>query len=1233
MRTYQTIWLLCAVLILGSCSKDIIVPEPPSPSDRSPLSFTVDMASGLDQTVISIDSVQTRGYSGSSLTRTNGENIGSAAATKAAPVEDMTKYGSFSLYGYLYDSWSAGVKPEFMKGEKVSYAGSKWTTANSFSTRLGDKTLRFYGYAPYSAAGVSVSSGMSGPIGFTYSVPSSVAAQNDLLVGASGEYSGELSDLSVSFSHCLSAITFRTGTETVDGTIRSISLKGIYSKGDYVYGTGWSNLSTKTNFSYSSDIPVTEGSTKAITSGDATMMLIPQTLPAGAAIEVVIESEGKIHTLSASIAGDTWQEGKKCVYSLSFDSIAGMKISLDVSSLTLDWGESYDITVTGDPLDQNWTNEISGTGLSAQKINSTTLRVTNNNISGADSYGLLTVTTGDSKRQAQVSITARSLQESISLSPSSKTIAYGATEDFTASGTYPNGFSTDSPAGTSVTKSGNTISVRNTNTSYTATDVTLTARTGIMEKTASVSIHLDAKPETIMFDRSSLTVGTSGNGTIKVSGDYDSFTAALSSTDYAALSKDGNTLTITNRNTSFESRTVTLTATTSGDTKATASATITLSPMEDYVTDYIISDVTLSKASVGAGGGTITISGGTVTQVWASGKRVDSYATATFKVERTEDNNIYPASLSGNTITVSNLKTKVTAQGTYTVTASYSASGLSAESRTVQFTQAANEIANGNYNPSSTSYTASISIGDGITAGGGSAVITYSASHTAYNQYTSGSTDASRHTVYDEAAVTITANGNSAFTLSGSTTGSGSSNECTVTHADMKSNVRTDNLTVKVTNKAKTTKTASKSTSVSNALETTHYKNTSGDVGDNESTTTTLKAYGTPTISIGNGLSAAGGSATVSASVTDTYTVTGTKTYYQRYTSGTYTSKKTDTVSEDQGREGSVTLTLQTNGNSRFSLSGTTLSHNSMGKNVTTDNVTVRARNANSTTKYKDASKSISNSRYTGTIYTKNHTRTGSVTYGSKTYGSTTYGAKSYGSEYLSNTDWGSQITDSDTYGSWSTYSTGTDKYDYYVSFSSTSWSPGSDASSQSNTITAYHYERTKNDQRRTITHNYHQSYTDHYYRDYTRSASRTYSRTASQKCNYVEYHTDTFDSGDEEYVEEAKSHTESWTDSGTENLPNDTGSEWYRDSSGTSYGTSDGGYDYRTTYGTGSKKTDSVTPTSSQTWLSYSGGTMSVSANPGSDSRSATLTVVNGDDSATCSVTQGGAEYDIVIN
>lgn len=112
-----------------------------------------------------------------------------------------------------------------------------------------------------------------------------------------------------------------------------------------------------------------------------------------------------------------------------------------------------------------------------------------------------------------------------------------------------------------------------------------------------------------------------------------------------------------------------------------------------------------------------------------------------------------------------------------------------------------------------------------------------------------------------------------------------------------------------------------------------------------------ITAYGTPIISIGSGLTAAGGSATVSASVTNT------ETYNALYSSGAIGPNQTRSVG------GSLSISMTVNGNSRFSLSGNTITHSNMGTNETTDTVTIKAINDGDSSKSATASKSITNSK------------------------------------------------------------------------------------------------------------------------------------------------------------------------------------------------------------------------------------------------------------------------------
>lgn len=135
-----------------------------------------------------------------------------------------------------------------------------------------------------------------------------------------------------------------------------------------------------------------------------------------------------------------------------------------------------------------------------------------------------------------------------------------------------------------------------------------------------------------------------------------------------------------------------------------------------------------------------------------------------------------------------------------------------------------------------------------------------------------------------------------------------------------------------------------------------------------------ITAYGTPTVSIGSGLTAAGGSATVTASVTNT------ETYNALYSSGAIGPNQTRSVG------GSLSISMTANGNSRFSLSGNTITHSSMGTNETTDTVTIKAVNNGDSSKSATASKSITNNKTvkstSGGIYTYGDVIAGTVTNG-----------------------------------------------------------------------------------------------------------------------------------------------------------------------------------------------------------------------------------------------------------
>ena len=241
--------------------------------------------------------------------------------------------------------------------------------------------------------------------------------------------------------------------------------------------------------------------------------------------------------------------------------------------------------------------------------------------------------------------------------------------------------------------------------------------------------------------------------------------------------------------------------------------------------------------------------------------------------------------------------------------------------------QAQNRLLNGDLNGSNSDFKATCALlANQLTAAGGSATFGGSASHTRtyYTQYDSGTYGPYTKTVTDSISLSMVGNGNSRFSFANSV----------AIHSSMTTNITTDTVTIRCTNSANYGTYHDASASVSNSV---------GAWVD-----TGITAYGTPSISIGSGLTAAGGSATVSHSVSNTM---GQKR--------TYTSGSTDTQSVS--RAGTTTIALTGNGNNRFSLSGNIISHSNMTTNVTTDTVTVTATNSGSPSKTATASASATN--------------------------------------------------------------------------------------------------------------------------------------------------------------------------------------------------------------------------------------------------------------------------------
>lgn len=199
----------------------------------------------------------------------------------------------------------------------------------------GDGSLDFVTVYPANS-GLTANVNNNKLVSFDYVVPPAVADQQDIVVarvaGVSGDHG---TSVALDFQHIMAAVNFKVGS-VVDGTINSITIKGIPDKGTFdvvnnnwiavtgsqIGGDGKPMFADFEVFSGTFEI----GNNTIITSEP--LMMIPQQLPSGAELEVLFTDgrTNKQHTLRASIQGSNWAQNTTTNYKINIDGDYNLQI-------------------------------------------------------------------------------------------------------------------------------------------------------------------------------------------------------------------------------------------------------------------------------------------------------------------------------------------------------------------------------------------------------------------------------------------------------------------------------------------------------------------------------------------------------------------------------------------------------------------------------------------------------------------------------------------------------------------------------------------------------------------------------------------------------------------------------------------------------------------------------------------------------------------------------------------
>ena len=347
MKRRNIIMVMMMSLLLGSCSSEDILSVP---NGNGRIRFDVGVSQSQEVMEMPIStSPMTCGndtlYAHSAALRSIELHNDVTSKTRGTEVNGSSFYDNFGLFGYVYDkdqTWSGfgSTLAPTISNEKITN-GSPWTSSAYLPGNT--KKMAFFAYAPYTTDGIDVTDGTGAPK-LTYTINSNVSEQKDLLVAKSVDVEGNASSVALDFKHALTAVKFSVGTITGFTKINKIVISGVKNKGTLsLYGDNWSLSESTASYTIEKEIDLSTVNGGDITGSSTNdlLLLMPQTLPSGAKLEVTMTNDIGTATFSTSLTGE-WKKGYTVKYTLSVNRVAGdfhFEVTPSTSSIPSEGGD------------------------------------------------------------------------------------------------------------------------------------------------------------------------------------------------------------------------------------------------------------------------------------------------------------------------------------------------------------------------------------------------------------------------------------------------------------------------------------------------------------------------------------------------------------------------------------------------------------------------------------------------------------------------------------------------------------------------------------------------------------------------------------------------------------------------------------------------------------------------------------------------------------------------------
>lgn len=293
------------------------------------------------------------------------------AQTRGMPIvsaTDIPGMGVFAYYtgngaGNTWATLGATTAPNFMNNVQVTNNAGTWSYANTvYWPAAADANVSFFAYSPYAATanGISVSA-TTGMPSISYTVPTNCSDQPDLMVSAMitdrNQSNNGGSPVTFQMKHALTCIGFKASGNGEQ--INKIQITGVRTSGTLTTaadGTFSWDISTATTGDFEATVDAgvyLDPSSQLVNTGGGYLMMIPQTLPAGAKLIIGVD-DGRAD-VEFDLGGLIWTAGQRINYSLEITPDAVLLLTPDKIVLPPAGGFSQFNVIEENGSSANWT--------------------------------------------------------------------------------------------------------------------------------------------------------------------------------------------------------------------------------------------------------------------------------------------------------------------------------------------------------------------------------------------------------------------------------------------------------------------------------------------------------------------------------------------------------------------------------------------------------------------------------------------------------------------------------------------------------------------------------------------------------------------------------------------------------------------------------------------------------------------------------------------------------------